>query len=115
MNERCRENSAQAAYEILDAGFFKALCDQSRLDIVSTLIRIGRADISEIANHCPMDRSVVSRHLKILEAAGIAVSQKQGRRVFYELDGPAVVAKLRGTTDAIEPLISLCCPGNDRK
>jgi len=50
-----------------------------------------------------------------LEQAGVAVSTKEGRRVFYELDGPVIMNKLTTMTDAFTPLVATCCPGPKRK
>lgn len=113
MSDMSRTRAAKACLEIIDTAFFRALCEPSRLEVVSAMVTVGRADISEIAKHTPLDRSVVSRHLKTLEQAGLAVSQKEGRQVFYELDGPAIMSKFKSAMTAIEPLVPLCCPANN--
>lgn len=113
MSEPSRLQAAQACLDIIDTAFFRALCEPSRLEVVSAMVKLGRADITEIAKQTPLDRSVVSRHLQILEQAGLAVSQKEGRQVFYELDGPAIMDKFKSSMAAIEPLVPLCCPANN--
>lgn len=77
------------------------------------MIKLGRADVSDVAKEVPLDRSVVSRHLRVLELVGIAVSHKEGRRVFYELDGPAIMHKFEKILMSLAPLVPLCCPSSE--
>lgn len=110
-----RSAAANACLAVLDAAFFKAFCDPTRLEVVRRLIKLGRADIGAIAEALPQDRSVISRHLQILEHAGVAVSTREGRQVFYELNGPVIVDRLAAMRDAAAPLVEICCPGPARK
>jgi len=106
-----RAEAANACLKAIDADFLKALCEPARLEIVRRLIKLGPADVGEIAEGLPQDRSVVSRHLKLLEQADVAIRRKDGRRVVYELNGPAIMRRLGDMTAAFRPLIPLCCPG----
>ena len=110
MNTNMRNKAAKECLDQLDTEFFRAFCDRSRMDVIAVLIKLGRSDISEISAQLPLDRSVVSRHLKTLEQVGIANSYKEGRQVFYELDGPAIMEKLKNTIAVVDPLVPLCCP-----
>lgn len=68
----------------LDESLFKALGDPTRLRVLSCLIKCGRpCSVSEIAEICELDFSVVNKHLKILAAAEVLRSDKQGRTVWY--------------------------------
>jgi DNA-binding transcriptional ArsR family regulator len=115
MKQISRTAAANACLAVLDADFFKAFCDPTRLEVVRQMIKLGRADIGAIAEGLPQDRSVVSRHLQVLEQAGVAASTREGRQVFYELNGPAIVSKLTIMRDAVAPLVEICCPGPTRK
>lgn len=115
MRQPSRTAAANACLAVLDADFFKALCEPARLEVVRQMIKLGRADIGEIADGLPQDRSVVSRHLQVLEQAGLAACSKEGRRVFYELDGPTIMTKFQTMMDAFAPLVPSCCPGPQRK
>jgi DNA-binding transcriptional ArsR family regulator len=101
---------SQALLDVLDTRYFKALCEPTRVEIIRKLITIGACDVSTIAQGLSQDRSVISRHLATLERAGICVSQKIGRRVLYDLDGPYIVTKLTTILDAIKPMADLCHP-----
>lgn len=101
---------AEAAIGVLDTKFLKALTDPTRVQIIKRLIRIGASDVSSIARGLSQDRSVVSRHLAILAAAGITASRKDGRRVLYDLDGPYITAKVSTILEALQPMADLCVP-----
>jgi DNA-binding transcriptional ArsR family regulator len=88
----------------------KALCEPIRVEILKTLTAEGRCDVSTIAEHFPQDSSVVSRHLAILHDAGIVRREKEGRHVFFELDGPAMVERMEKIVDQFRTIVALCCP-----
>lgn len=107
---RGRERAAKELREILDGRFFGALCEPVRVGMVEFLTVNGRSDIATIAAAFPQDRSVVSRHLSLLHAAGVVRREKLGRRVFFEVDGPAVVARLEEILARFRRIVPLCCP-----
>lgn len=93
--------------DLLDPELFKALCDPTRVRLLGCLVKCGRAcSVSEIAECCPVDLSVVSRHLRVLERAGLLEAVKQGRTVFYRVRYERFCTALRALADAIET----CCP-----
>jgi DNA-binding transcriptional ArsR family regulator len=106
-----RRLAARDLDRILDSNIFTALCEPARIEILKLLTVRGRSDIATIAAHVPQDRSVVSRHLACLSAAGIVRREKVGRNVFYEVDGPAAVAQLEEVLARFRALVPLCCPG----
>jgi len=101
---------AEAAIEVLDTRFLKALTDETRVKIVKKLILFGACDVGTIASGLAQDRSVISRHLNTLEQAGITTSRKMGRRVFYDIDGPYVVEKVSLILEMLSPMAELCVP-----
>ena len=60
----------------------------------------------ELAGCCPVDLSVVSRHLRTFREAGVVEARKQGKEVLYRVRFDALVAILRNLADALEG----CCP-----
>jgi DNA-binding transcriptional ArsR family regulator len=62
----------------LDA-VFHALADPTRRSIVERLTR-GEATVSELAGPYAMSLAAVSKHLRVLEHAGLMVQRRQGRR-----------------------------------
>lgn len=72
--------------DLLKAEFFKSLSDPTRLKLLACLAKCGRpCSVTEIAECCEVDFSVVSRHLAILCKAGVISSVKEGRKVFYSV------------------------------
>jgi DNA-binding transcriptional ArsR family regulator len=106
-----RTRAIDAAIESLDGAFFKALCEPSRVAVLKRVMQLGRADIGEIAEGLPQERSVVSRHLQVLLEAGIVRGTKVSRQMFYEVDGPAVVTRLEAILQHMKSLAPFCCPG----
>jgi len=106
-----RTRAIDAAIESLDGAFFKALCEPSRVAVLKRVMQLGRADIGEIAEALPQERSVVSRHLQVLLEAGIVRGTKVSRQMFYEVDGPAVVTRLEAILQHMKSLAPFCCPG----
>ncbi len=91
----------------LSPGLFRALGDPNRLAILVALSEGGRErTVSEVASCCPVDLSVVSRHLRTLREAGVLEARKQGKEVLYRVRFDALVAILRNLADALEG----CCP-----
>ncbi|MGH3557888.1 MAG: ArsR/SmtB family transcription factor [Mycobacterium sp.] len=58
---------------------FSALADQTRLDIV-TRLATGDATLSELAEHYDMSIQAVSKHLSVLEDAGIVSRRREAQR-----------------------------------
>ena len=109
-----RERAAKELREILDGRLFGALCEPVRVSLVEFLTVNGRSDIATIAAAFPQDRSVISRHLSSLHAAGVVRREKVGRQVFFEVDGTAVVARLEEILARFRRIVPLCCPPGGR-
>jgi hypothetical protein len=54
-----RREAASEVSRSLDTAFFRALCEPVRIEILTRLIQIGRADVASIA--APFDRDRSSR------------------------------------------------------
>ncbi|MHC5039316.1 MAG: ArsR/SmtB family transcription factor [Planctomycetota bacterium] len=87
--------------------FFRALAEPNRIAILLYLAENGREmTVSEVTKCCPVNFSVVARHLKVLKEAGILDADKRGREVYYRVRAPEMVNLLRSLADGIEA----CCP-----
>ena len=88
------------------ARLFKALCDPTRVTILADLAEgCEERTVSRVAECCPVDMSVVSRHLAMLKDAGAVQSVKRGKEVYYSVRAGDLVSKLRQIADQIEA----CC------
>ena len=86
----------------LEAALFRALGDETRLRMFSCLARCGRpCTVSEIAECCSVDFSVVSRHLRVLSDAGVLTGRRRGREVSYAVRYAKLTAQLRAIAQAI--------------
>lgn len=113
-SRQSRERAAKELREILNGRLFGALCEPVRVALVEFLTVHGRSDVATIARAFPQDRSVVSRHLASLHAAGVLRREKVGRQVFFEVDGQAVVDLLEVILERFRRIVPLCCPPEDR-
>jgi DNA-binding transcriptional ArsR family regulator len=107
---RRRDRAAGELARMIDSDLLRAMCEPARVEIIRYLTACGRCDIATIAEHVAPDRSVVSRHLATLHRAGIVRREKQGRNVFFELDGPAIVERMESMLDNFRRIVPLCCP-----
>lgn len=68
------------------AEIFSALGDETRLGLVHRLLESGGGSITELTAGLPMSRQAATRHLRVLEAAGIVTCEKVGRESHLQLD-----------------------------
>ena len=64
---------------------FDALADPTRRQIVEELARVQEASITDIARLFPISRQAVTRHLGVLEAAGVIAVETRGRERIVSL------------------------------
>ena len=85
---------------------FQSLCDPTRLQILCELLARGvPRTVSSIAESCPVDTSVVSRHLRALLDVGVLSRDKRGKEAYYRVEARALSQTLRTIADAIDR----CC------
>jgi DNA-binding transcriptional ArsR family regulator len=68
------------------APIFAALGDQTRLALVTELSKGQPRSISQLAEMSDLTRQAVTKHLKVLESAGLVHSTFSGRENRFELD-----------------------------
>ncbi len=81
---------------------FQALSDATRRDIVRITL-VGRHSVTDLARRYPMSFAAVSKHVAVLEKAGLVTRQRQGREHLVA-GNPAA---LRGAHRALEALEQL--------
>jgi DNA-binding transcriptional ArsR family regulator len=71
---------------------FRALGDPIRVSIVERLGAQGDATVNELAMLFPVSLQAVSKHIKVLEAAGVVSQRREGRHRPVHLEADRVVA-----------------------
>lgn len=82
------------------APVFAALGDPQRIVLVSRLCQDGPLSVTHLTEGTTITRQAVTKHLRVLEAAGLARSQKAGRETVWALDRRPL-AKARDHLDLI--------------
>lgn len=89
--------------------FVKALTEPARLEILRLLTEHGPMDVKSMAGYMPQDRSVISRHLAMMEKAGILKASKEGRHVIYAIDGQGLLRSAEQLVETIRKCVALGC------
>ena len=82
---------------------FQALADSERLLILLKLFYAGSngKNVTELSEKTRLSRPAVSHHLKVLKAAGIINSRKDGTQVYYSLDAKDKIAKIESLVNLL--------------
>ncbi|MBR3542910.1 MAG: winged helix-turn-helix transcriptional regulator [Treponema sp.] len=82
---------------------FQALADSERLLILLKLFYAGSKgkNVTELSGKTRLSRPAVSHHLKVLKAARIINSRKDGTQVYYSLDAKDKIAKIENLVNVL--------------
>ncbi|MGO9343516.1 MAG: ArsR/SmtB family transcription factor [Acidimicrobiales bacterium] len=69
-----------------DDELWSAIGDPSRRRVLDLLVTNGEVSASWLAGRVPFSRQAVSKHLVVLEQAGLIIRRKQGREVLYRVE-----------------------------
>ncbi|CEJ14046.1 Helix-turn-helix domain protein [bacterium YEK0313] len=82
------------------APIFAALGDPTRLSLLARLSGGRRQSIAALSAHTSLTRQAVTKHLRVLEEAGLVVSTRAGRESLFEFR-PAPIDTLRAYLDDV--------------
>lgn len=82
------------------APVFAALGDDTRLMLVGKLCRGQAASISELTEGSKLTRQAITKHLRVLENAGIVQSVRAGRESRFKFD-PQPMDEIRRYLDLV--------------
>ena len=91
-----RDAAALAA----SAPVFAALGDEQRLRIVARLSREGPLSIARLTEGAEVSRQAVSKHLRVLEGAGLTRGARAGRETVWTIE-PRSMRRAREQLDVI--------------
>jgi|ERR1700736_6023865 DNA-binding transcriptional ArsR family regulator len=81
-----RSHSSMAAKQRRHALIFAALGDATRLSLVAKLCARRPYSIAQLTQGSKLTRQAVTKHLRVLESAGIVHSVRTGRESRFEFD-----------------------------
>src|SRR5271169_500580 len=81
-----RSHSSFSAKRRTDALVFAALGDATRLSLVARLCRGEPRSISQLTERSRLTRQAITKHLRVLESAGVVRSVRSGRESLFEFD-----------------------------
>ena len=79
---------------------FAALADETRLALLARLSDGQARSIVQLASGSKITRQAITKHLRVLESAGIVRCSKAGRESRFEID-PRPIADLREYLDSV--------------
>jgi DNA-binding transcriptional ArsR family regulator len=79
---------------------FAALGDPTRLGMIGRLSHGNALSIARLAEGSALTRQAISKHLRVLEGAGIVDRARAGRETLYRLE-PTRLAEMRAYLDGI--------------
>jgi DNA-binding transcriptional ArsR family regulator len=78
---------------------WSAIADPSRRRVLDLLVSNGDVSASWLAGHVPFSRQAVSKHLAVLEQAGLVSRRKRGREVLYQVEAGRLDQAARAMAD----------------
>lgn len=82
-----------------DDELWSAIGDPSRRRVLDLLVSNGEVSASWLAGRVPFSRQAVSKHLIVLEQAGLISRRKQGREVLYHVQAGRLDQATRAMAD----------------
>ena len=81
---------------------FQAIADPTRRQILQEL-KGGELAAGEIVGRFRISGPAISRHLSILEAAGLVSDRREGNRIYYKLEPEALASTVGDFLSAVCP------------
>jgi DNA-binding transcriptional ArsR family regulator len=99
MSPRSPKRAAAASLKV-HAPVFAALGDQTRLALLASLADGRARSIAQLSQGSRLTRQAITKHLRVLESAGVVRSRRAGRESRFELD-PRPIHDLRKYLDRV--------------
>jgi DNA-binding transcriptional ArsR family regulator len=100
MLRKSHNRSAVARNRHTHAPVFAALGDDTRLSLVSRLCRGSPCSISQLTEGSRLTRQAITKHLRVLEKAGIVRCVRSGRERRFELN-PEPIQQIKDHLDFV--------------
>ena len=80
---------------------FRALGDETRLRLLELMVDTERS-VAELMELTQLGQSLVSHHLRTLRDAGLVVTRREGRWIYYDIATQAL-SSVRTVLEDLEP------------
>ena len=81
---------------------FRLLSDKTRLNLLMLLAK-GERNVSSLCEQLALPQPTVSHHLGLLRMSNLITNRRNGKQVFYELDGRVDAASGKTLQVTVEP------------
>jgi DNA-binding transcriptional ArsR family regulator len=97
-----RKNAAgrRSRVPIFAAAIFAALGDETRLLLVTKLCRGCPCSISQLTEGSKLTRQAITKHLRMMEGAGLVHGARKGRETLFELK-PEPIEEIKRYLDCV--------------
>ncbi len=85
--------------------FIKAIASESRMNILLLFLDGEERTVNQIAEAVGLSQSATSEQLGLMKRAGVLMSEKQGKEVYYRPDRARVIRSL----ETLSTLLKSCC------
>jgi DNA-binding transcriptional ArsR family regulator len=99
MSARIHEKRARELRR--SAPVFAALGDETRLALLSKLSGGPSSSISELTEGSRLTRQAITKHLRVLQGAGLVRSERRGRESRFALEPRSLDAALRSLAEIL--------------
>ena len=86
-------------------GFLKSIASESRINMLLLFLDGQERTVNQIARAVGLGQSTTSEHLTIMKRAGLLVSTKQGKEVYYQPDRVQIIHHL----ESLSNILKSCC------
>ena len=80
----------------------RVLAHPHRLRMIQMLLQ-GNHTVTELAEACELPTAMASEHLRLMQRCGFLSSQKDGRKVYYQVVEPHLKQILKCIEDRFDP------------
>src|SRR3954447_15295663 len=95
-----RTRNTRAETRKRQASVFAALGDETRLALLAKLCEGSQSSLTQLASGSSLTRQAVTKHLRVLEKAGIVHGVRAGRQSLFELK-PKPIEEARNYLDVV--------------
>lgn len=96
-------NTSSVSADLLT--FLKSLASESRLNIILLFLDGQERTVNQIAEAIGLGQPATSEHLAVMKQAGVLLSRKEGKEIYYCPDR----AKVIKTLETLNQLLRSCC------